>query len=121
MSTVSEEKEFNPRLTKTKEEFIEIMNNLNLFYPEKIGEAHNFHGEVFHSQPVLKYNNDNKCQTYSYSNSCSYSYKNPWIYIFQVGIYNFKVTTYKFSTVISGEILINQIDKDHCKLLSSMK
>ena len=28
------EKENNPRLTKTKEEFIEIMNNLNLPYPK---------------------------------------------------------------------------------------
>ncbi|XP_011192725.1 persulfide dioxygenase ETHE1, mitochondrial [Zeugodacus cucurbitae] len=35
-SSVWEEKTYNPRLTKTKEEFIEIMNNLNLPYPKKI-------------------------------------------------------------------------------------
>lgn len=34
-STVHEERSFNPRLTKTKEEFIEIMANLNLPYPAK--------------------------------------------------------------------------------------
>ncbi|CAG0887253.1 unnamed protein product [Darwinula stevensoni] len=37
-TTVSEEKKYNPRLTKTKEEFIEIMNNLNLAYPKMIGK-----------------------------------------------------------------------------------
>lgn len=36
-TTVLEEKTFNPRLTKTKEEFVEIMNNLNLAYPAQIG------------------------------------------------------------------------------------
>ncbi|MFN8671793.1 MAG: MBL fold metallo-hydrolase [Candidatus Sericytochromatia bacterium] len=36
-STIAEEKQFNPRLAgKTKEDFIEIMNNLNLPYPKKI-------------------------------------------------------------------------------------
>lgn len=35
-SSVWEEKTYNPRLTKTKEEFINIMNNLNLPYPKKI-------------------------------------------------------------------------------------
>ncbi len=35
-STVAEEKELNPRLTKSKPEFIQIMNNLNLPYPKKI-------------------------------------------------------------------------------------
>ena len=35
-STVGEEKRFNPRLTKSKAEFIEIMANLNLPYPKKI-------------------------------------------------------------------------------------
>ena len=35
-TTVGEEKMFNPRLTKTKEEFITIMTNLNLAYPKKI-------------------------------------------------------------------------------------
>jgi sulfur dioxygenase len=34
---VSEEKKFNPRLTKTKEEFVELMKNLNLPYPAQIG------------------------------------------------------------------------------------
>lgn len=38
-STVGEEKQFNPRLTKTKDEFIEIMNNLNLPRPKLIDEA----------------------------------------------------------------------------------
>ena len=36
-TTVSEEKRFNPRLTKSKEEFVEIMKNLNLAYPAQIG------------------------------------------------------------------------------------
>ncbi|XP_039957776.1 persulfide dioxygenase ETHE1, mitochondrial [Bactrocera tryoni] len=35
-SSVWEEKTYNPRFTKTKEEFINIMNNLNLSYPKKI-------------------------------------------------------------------------------------
>lgn len=35
-TTVEEEKKFNPRLTKSKEEFIDIMNNLGLPYPKKI-------------------------------------------------------------------------------------
>lgn len=38
-TTVLEEKKFNPRLTKTKEEFVEIMNNLNLAYPAQIDKA----------------------------------------------------------------------------------
>ena len=37
VSTVGEEKQFNPRLTKTKEEFIKIMEELNLPYPKAIG------------------------------------------------------------------------------------
>jgi len=36
-TTVMEEKKFNPRLTKSKAEFVEIMNNLNLPYPKQIG------------------------------------------------------------------------------------
>lgn len=40
VSTIKEEKEFNPRIAnKNKEEFINIMNNLNLPYPTKIMEA----------------------------------------------------------------------------------
>ena len=39
MTTVEEEKSHNPRLTKTKEEFIKIMENLNLPYPRFIGKA----------------------------------------------------------------------------------
>jgi sulfur dioxygenase len=35
-SSVAEEKKLNPRLTKTKEEFINIMKNLGLPYPKKI-------------------------------------------------------------------------------------
>eukprot|EP00286_Rhodomonas_abbreviata_P021438 CAMPEP_0181292044 /NCGR_PEP_ID=MMETSP1101-20121128/2293_1 /TAXON_ID=46948 /ORGANISM="Rhodomonas abbreviata, Strain Caron Lab Isolate" /LENGTH=236 /DNA_ID=CAMNT_0023396481 /DNA_START=16 /DNA_END=726 /DNA_ORIENTATION=- len=38
-STVGEEKTKNPRLTKTKEEFIEIMANLGLPYPKQIDRA----------------------------------------------------------------------------------
>jgi sulfur dioxygenase len=36
VSSIGEEKRFNPRLTKSKEEFIEIMNNLNLPRPAQI-------------------------------------------------------------------------------------
>lgn len=40
VSTVGEEKQHNPRLSgKTREEFVEIMNNLNLPKPNKIDEA----------------------------------------------------------------------------------
>jgi len=39
VSTVCEEKKFNPRLTKSCEEFIEIMQNLNLAYPKQIDNA----------------------------------------------------------------------------------
>jgi sulfur dioxygenase len=35
-STVGEEKTLNPRLTKSKDDFIELMNNLGLPYPKKI-------------------------------------------------------------------------------------
>lgn len=37
MSTVGEERKFNPRLTKSLDEFVNIMNNLNLPKPKKIG------------------------------------------------------------------------------------
>lgn len=37
VTSVGEEKQYNPRLTKNKEEFIEIMENLGLAYPKKIG------------------------------------------------------------------------------------
>ncbi|GAA6220445.1 persulfide dioxygenase ETHE1, mitochondrial [Lates japonicus] len=36
VSTVGEERKFNPRLTKSLEEFVKIMNNLNLPKPSKI-------------------------------------------------------------------------------------
>ncbi|XP_022620011.1 persulfide dioxygenase ETHE1, mitochondrial [Seriola dumerili] len=36
VSTVGEERKFNPRLTKSLEEFVNIMNNLNLPKPKKI-------------------------------------------------------------------------------------
>lgn len=39
VTTVAEEKDCNPRLTKSKEEFIDIMANLGLPYPDKIDEA----------------------------------------------------------------------------------
>lgn len=40
-SSIYEEKNFNPRLgnNKTKEEFVEIMNNLKLAHPKKINES----------------------------------------------------------------------------------
>lgn len=37
-TSVAEEKEFNPRLSQTLEDFVEIMDNLNLPYPKQIGE-----------------------------------------------------------------------------------
>lgn len=39
VSTVAEELAFNPRLTKSLDEFINIMNNLNLAYPKMIDVA----------------------------------------------------------------------------------
>ncbi|XP_038163084.1 persulfide dioxygenase ETHE1, mitochondrial-like [Cyprinodon tularosa] len=36
VSTVGEERKFNPRLTKSKDEFVDIMNSLNLPKPDKI-------------------------------------------------------------------------------------
>ncbi|XP_062580950.1 persulfide dioxygenase ETHE1, mitochondrial-like [Saccostrea cucullata] len=38
-TTVAEEKTMNPRLTKTKEEFVKIMKELNLPYPKQIDKA----------------------------------------------------------------------------------
>nr|ACO11529.1 hydroxyacylglutathione hydrolase 3, mitochondrial precursor [Caligus rogercresseyi] len=38
-TSVAEEKEHNPRLTKTKEEFVKIMDGLGLAYPKKIDIA----------------------------------------------------------------------------------
>lgn len=38
-STIGVELETNPRLSKPKEEFVEIMKNLNLSYPKKIDVA----------------------------------------------------------------------------------
>ena len=37
-SSILEEKTHNPRLTKSREEFIEIMSNLKLSYPKQIGK-----------------------------------------------------------------------------------
>eukprot|EP00186_Timspurckia_oligopyrenoides_P001521 CAMPEP_0182445852 /NCGR_PEP_ID=MMETSP1172-20130603/3824_1 /TAXON_ID=708627 /ORGANISM="Timspurckia oligopyrenoides, Strain CCMP3278" /LENGTH=249 /DNA_ID=CAMNT_0024641681 /DNA_START=303 /DNA_END=1052 /DNA_ORIENTATION=- len=39
VTTCWEEKKFNPRLTKSEEEFVTIMQNLNLPYPRKIDES----------------------------------------------------------------------------------
>lgn len=39
-TTVAEEKKYNPRLTKSLDEFVNIMNNLNLAYPKQIGELY---------------------------------------------------------------------------------
>ena len=38
MTSVEEEKLYNPRLTKNKDEFIKIMKSLELDYPKKIGK-----------------------------------------------------------------------------------
>ncbi|CAF1121234.1 unnamed protein product [Adineta ricciae] len=38
-STILEEKTFNPRLTKSREEFMDIMANLKLSYPKQIDKA----------------------------------------------------------------------------------
>lgn len=38
-STIGEEKLYNPRLTKSLEEFVKIMNDLNLPYPKQIDKA----------------------------------------------------------------------------------
>ncbi|CAJ0936423.1 unnamed protein product, partial [Mesorhabditis belari] len=38
-TTVAEEKQWNPRLTKSEEEFVEIMKNLNLSPPKQIDRA----------------------------------------------------------------------------------
>jgi sulfur dioxygenase len=42
VSTIGEEKKCNRRLTKSKEEFIEIMKNLNLSKPKYIGNSYVF-------------------------------------------------------------------------------
>lgn len=39
VSSVLEEKMHNPRLTKSKEEFVDIMANLGLAYPAQIDRA----------------------------------------------------------------------------------
>lgn len=36
-TTVDEERRLNPRLTKTEDQFVDIMKNLNLAYPQQIG------------------------------------------------------------------------------------
>jgi sulfur dioxygenase len=38
VTSVEEEKVHNPRFCKNREEFIKIMENLNLDYPKKIGK-----------------------------------------------------------------------------------
>ena len=38
VTTVAEEKKLNTRLTKPLDDFVNIMNNLNLPYPKFIGE-----------------------------------------------------------------------------------
>lgn len=39
VTTVWEEKKFNPRLSKSEEEFVQIMNSLNLPYPKQIDKS----------------------------------------------------------------------------------
>jgi hypothetical protein len=38
-TTVGEEKHYNPRLTKPLDEFVNIMENLNLPYPKMMGKC----------------------------------------------------------------------------------
>ncbi|KAK6046402.1 metallo-beta-lactamase domain protein [Cooperia oncophora] len=38
-TSVAEEKRFNPRLTKSEDEFVQLMNKLNLEYPKQIGRS----------------------------------------------------------------------------------
>lgn len=50
VTTVAEEKALNPRLSKSLEEFVRIMNNLNLPYPKMIGKFNkdiNFNNKEF--------------------------------------------------------------------------
>lgn len=37
LTTVGEEKKYNPRLTKTLDDFVVLMKNLKLQYPKQIG------------------------------------------------------------------------------------
>jgi hypothetical protein len=39
MGSIGEEKRNNPRLTKSREEFIELMRNLNLPHPKQIARS----------------------------------------------------------------------------------
>lgn len=43
VTSVHEEKTMNPRLTKPREEFVKIMNELGLPYPKKIGKKTSFY------------------------------------------------------------------------------
>lgn len=38
-SSIAEEKQYNPRLTKNREEFVDLMTNLQLAYPKMIDKA----------------------------------------------------------------------------------
>ena len=38
-STISQERELNPRLTLSEESFVKVMQNLKLPYPQKLDEA----------------------------------------------------------------------------------
>lgn len=60
VSTVGEERKFNPRLTKTMDEFVNIMKNLNLPKPKKIG-IENLH--------LYKCTNPD---SFKFANSCSH-------------------------------------------------
>lgn len=46
VSTVEEEQKFNPRLTKTENEFVDIMEHLGLPYPDKIGKESKLLNEI---------------------------------------------------------------------------
>lgn len=43
VTTIGIEKVYNRRLAKPLDEFIELMNNLNLAYPKKIGKCFNIY------------------------------------------------------------------------------
>ena len=48
MTSISEEKTLNPRLTKPRDEFVKIMNELGLPYPKKIGKSQFILKTIYH-------------------------------------------------------------------------
>uniref|UniRef100_A0A3B4UB40 Persulfide dioxygenase ETHE1, mitochondrial n=1 Tax=Seriola dumerili TaxID=41447 RepID=A0A3B4UB40_SERDU len=65
VSTVGEERKFNPRLTKSLEEFVNIMNNLNLPKPKKIGiKKKHLILSNFMSRSVYQHNSNSLAKTF---------------------------------------------------------